>query len=441
MLAGMPSDLVYQIFPDRWRREAPEPRVAAGAWRWRNHPIRFSSDPRQLTVNPSDQYTFYGGDLAGVTASLPYLQELGVGTLYLTPIFQARSTHRYDAVDYGAIDPILGTRADFSELATRLRAGGIRLFLDGVFNHTSEDHPWHRDAARRGRFYVPDAAGGTMTWQGGGTLPKLDTQRPAVAREILRVLDAWPETDGWRLDAAHLLPQAFLARLRKHAHPRPIVVEDWFYARHYLARGLADGVTNMLFREAMRSYFREDCSPETLFERLGLYIDRYPRRAMAHTWNLLDNHDLPRFRSLVGRDRLFRALVLLFTLPGTPLLYQGTEIGMEGKTEGESRSPMIWDRRRWDLELLEHVRELNALRRENPVLMRGSFAQLAADNRSRTLVFERRTASARAVVGVNDGHHAFRYQGDGFRMDLPPGCWQLLIESRGIGRRIWPHEP
>lgn len=433
---AIPNDIVYQIFPDRWMKSQARPRVAAGAWNWREHPIRFSSRQSWLTTSPSNQHTFFGGDLAGIRSSLDHIASLGVTALYLTPIFQARSTHRYDTVDYKTIDPILGTRADFEELCADLRARGLKLVLDGVFNHTSSDHPWYCDLATRRRRYVMKDGERTMTWMNGATLPKLDTQSPEVVRELLSVLDAWPEADVWRLDAAHLLPQKLLRVIREKVAPRPVLVEDWFFCKHYFDEGLAEGTTNFLFRESVRTFFKEDCSPETFLWRLRAFIDNYPARATAMSWNLLENHDTPRFGSLLGRERLMRALVLMFALPGTPLLYHGTEIGMLGDTEGESRAPMNWDRRSWDLDLLDHVRTLGLMRREQPLLASGRFEPLAADNRSRSLVFERSRGHARVVVGLNDGYQPFRWKQGRSRMDLPPGGWQILLEEKGRKPRV-----
>lgn len=425
-------DLAYQIFPDRWRNARPELTPRPGAWTWHGRPIEVATRRGRLTQSPNNQYTFYGGDLEGVRASLDYLERLGVTLLYLNPIFAARSTHRYDATDFFRVDCALGNRADFERLADDLHGRGMRLFLDGVFNHTSDQHPWHQDVASRRRYYLMQEGDRAMSWMGRGMLPKLDTQSPLVIRQLFKILAAWPEVDGWRLDAAHLLPQALLAEIRRRIAPKPIIVEDWGWARHYQGKNLADGVTNFLFRTAMVDYFREDMSPETLLDRLDAWIHAYPAKFLAASWNFLDNHDTPRFRSIVGRERLLRALVLLFTLPGTPLLYHGMEIGLEGKDAGESRAPMIWQPRKWDHGVLEHVMRLARLRREFPVLAHGKFTPLAADNRSRALAFERRDGRSRAVVALNDGYHPWRCRLADANLRLNPGAWCVRVwDCRG----------
>lgn len=383
---------------------------------------------RSLLCNsPTDQFTFMGGDLEGIRLGIPYLRNLGVTSVFLNPIFAARSTHRYDAVDYFRIDPVLGDRADFTRLAADLHASGMRLWLDGVFNHTSHEHPWHADEHTRRQYYVMRGETEAMTWMNSGHLPKLDTQNPVVVSEILRAVRAWPEADGWRLDAAHLLPAETLREIAQAASPRPIVVEDWHSAAHYFERKLAQGVTNFLFREAMRTYFIEDLSPETLIERLANCFDRYPLAAARASWTFLDNHDTPRFRTQVGRERFMRALVFLMTLPGTPLIFQGTEMGLDGKNEGETRAPIPWDENEWDQKVWQLTRDLIALRKSHRVFAEGSYRGLYADNRSRTICFERWLPGARALVSVNDGYQPSRFRIDQEVFDLAPGAWKIIL--------------
>jgi glycosidase len=403
-------ELVYQIFPDRWRRSgAPDP------------------TPEEEKI---DGRSFYGGDLKGITAGLPYLLELGVTALYLTPIFSATSPHRYDTIDYRTIDPRLGTRHDFDEMVAALRKTGILLILDGVLNHTSHEHPWHRDPRERRRRYIMKNEDQAMTWLDKGSLPKLDMENPRVRKEMLEVLAAWPGVDGWRLDAAHLYPHAFLREVRRRIGRRYLILEDWILSPHYAAKRLADGVTNFPFRENARTYFVEDASPETFLARTAAVTRLYPRRFLDRSWNYLDNHDTDRFLSIVGRPRLFRALILLFTLPGLPMLYHGIEAGLAGRNPAESRRPMPWRDEQWDREARRHVIRLAALRRESNALALGAFQPLFAENRSRTFAFERRWRDERVVVAMNDGYRAARLPLT--RRRLAPGESFLLFERRGL---------
>lgn len=426
-----PNDVVYQIFPDRWLNADPS-----------NDPPK-PPNPDALTDPRLHQNQFYGGDLAGISRSVPYLADLGVTAVYLTPIFKARSSHKYDTDDYLTVDPHFGTRAEFEEMVRILHAAGIKLVLDGVFNHTSFHHAWYRNLALRRKFYCMKNMRDTLTWMNGRSLPKLNPENPQAEKALLGVIDAWPEIDGWRLDAAHLLPVAFMKKLKRRVEQiRPaniVIMEDWTDSLGHFKDGICDGVTNFLFRDAVERFLVEDCSPETLLKRLAGWILRYPWPNVVQSWNLLDNHDTFRLRSRVGRnsDRMKIAFALQFTLPGTPMLYQGDEIGMTGKNDAEARAPMIWDRERWDHDLLSHVRMLIRLRRLHPVLAHGKWKPLGAANSARALAFERRSASGEtAVVAINDGYAPFVFRSGRLREKIPPHAYILWISDRIVRGRL-----
>ncbi|MBI4179714.1 glycoside hydrolase family 13 protein [bacterium] len=437
MSVKWPNEVVYQIFPDRWLNGDPVNDVRTGDFEWHGKPARKSARVDQLTDPRLHQRLFYGGDLAGIAKSVPYLSALGVTAVYLTPIFASRSSHGYDADDYFRIAPHFGTRGEYLDLVRILHAAGIKLVLDGVFNHTSFEHPWYADVRTRGDFYCMKTSRRTMTWMNGSTLPKLNPENPRVEAELLRVISAWPEIDGWRLDAAHLLPRRFLRKFKARVEStRPngiVVMEDWTDSSEHFRDGLCDGVTNFLFRDAVERFFVEDCSAETFLKRLVTWIHRYPWPNVVQSWNLLDNHDTPRFLNRVGLDRrrLMLAQVLQFTLPGTPMLYQGDEIGMTGTHDGEARAPMVWDRKKWDRKILRHVRKLIQLRKRHPVLSLGSWRPLLAANASRAVAFERRLRSgARAVIALNDGYRPYRFDLGIFRKTLPPRGHLIWISDR-----------
>lgn len=394
-----------------------------------------TSNARLLGSRRNGQRTFYGGDLQGITDSLDYLSSLGVTILYLNPIFEGRSCHRYDTVDHLRIDPMLGTREDFEVLCREAKSRGMKIVLDGVFNHTSLDHPWYRSSSLRRRYYLMKNETETMTWMNGGGLPKLDTENPRVLSAIRKTIEAWPEADGWRLDAAHLLPERCLREIRGAAGTRKIVIEDWEHSAHYFRKGLADSVTNFLFRDAMERYFIEDLAPETLVERLRVWIEGYPRAQLPWVWNFLDNHDTARLLGRVGRERFFRAAVFLFTLPGTPMVFHGDEVGLGGggarKNHDAGRQVMPWNERWWDRGILEHFRALASFRKRFGPATRGRFRVLAAENGSRTVVWEMEWGGYRIYSAVNDGYRGSRVPGmDGRRVRLKPGEWIVRGEDR-----------
>ena len=437
-----PNEVVYHIFPDRWCNADPSNDVRTGEYKWHGHPVRKSTDVRRLTSPLLHQYYFYGGDLAGVTEKIPYFKRLGVTVVYLNPIFTSPSSHKYDADDYFTVDPHLGTRADYERMVAALHTAGIKIVLDGVFNHTSFHHPWYVNPRIRKKFYCMKNATETMTWMNGGHLPKLNPENPAVEKALLSVIDAWPEIDGWRLDAAHLLPVKFLQKLKRRVERlgdrNIIIMEDWTDSHGHFHDEVCDGVTNFLFRDAVERFLVEDCSAETILKRFACWILRYPWPNVVQSWNLLDNHDTFRIFSRVGRNvaRFRIAQALQFTLPGTPMIYQGDEIGMTARTDAQSRSPMIWDEKKWNREIFEHTQKLIALRKHHPVLQAGRWRPLLAVNHARALAYERTLPSGdRAVIAINDGYRPFDFRSGKLRSRLAPHDYAIWISDRhGSGR-------
>lgn len=446
MVIKWKNEIVYQIFPERFCNGDPSNDVRTGEYMWRGRTAVRSSDPARFDDPRKGQCMFYGGDLAGITQKIPYLKELGITAVYLNPIFASHSTHKYDTDDYFTVDPHFGTRAEYETMVRHLHDAGIRVVLDGVFNHTSFHHPWYRGLRTRRRFYCMKNCREPMTWMNFGSLPKLNVERPQVEAAILRVIDAWPEIDGWRLDAAHLLPASFMRKLKRRIEAvrrnNIVIMEDWTDSYFHFKDGLCDGVTNFLFSKLMERYFVEDCSPETLFKRIATFIDRYPWANAVQNWNHLANHDTSRFPDRIGgrMDRFRLAQALQFTLPGTPLIFQGDEIGMTGRTEAACRRPMEWDSRKWNREVLEHTRRMTRLRRTHPVLSAGRWKPLDAVNHSRVLVFERRMPSGeRAVIAMNDGYTPQTAGIGRIRRRLAPHSYFIWISDRSVtGRFVTP---
>ena len=417
-----PNEVVYQVFPDRFFCPHPDARPAPGAFEWCGKPIRVSSRKAEVTSRHHHQYTFFGGTLEGVRQKLDHLQGLGVTALYLNPIFQSRSTHRYDTDDYLAIDPMLGTEADFLRLSAELRARGMKLMLDGVFNHTSYYHAWYE---AHPEYYMQAGPGQVETWMGTGFLPKLDVEAPGVAEALLAVIDRWPQADGWRLDASHLLARSFLRRLYDRIGPgRAVIGEDWDDARFDLQEGYYDGVTNFAFKRNVGALMTGDCPPETFARRMRVVYEGYPWPAVVQSWNMLNNHDTERFYSKIGeRAALYRlAQVLQFTLPGTPLVYYGDEWAMTGWGDWEARAPMVWKPTAAQKRFHAHLQALGRLRREHPVLATGGVRFVHASNAQRTLAFERFDERERALVMVNLGPFEQVVEGQA----VPPRDWRVV---------------
>ncbi len=418
-----PNEVVYQIFPDRFHNERAvgEAWPTPGSFDWHGKPIRQSRRTTDVTSRHHHQYTFFGGTLEGVRQKLDYLQDLGVTAVYFTPIFKSRSTHRYDTDDFLAIDPVLGERADFDQLVAELHARGMKLMLDGVFNHTSFHHPWFK---QHPEFYMRGPGGDVETWMGTGSLPKLNPEHPGLQAELLRVIDHWAGVDGWRLDASHLIARVFLHKLKAHVGPdRPVIGEDWDDARYDLHEGIYDGVTNFSFQRNVTAFMIGDCSPETLARRLTVVYEGYPWPAVVQSWSLLGNHDTDRFFSKIGEreEHLRLARVLQFTLPGTPLVYYGDEWGMTGWGDWGARAPMIWRPMAQQRARFEQLKGLIALRKQHPVLATGNIRFLHTSNQDRTLAFERFGEEGRVLVAINMGPEARTLEG----LHVPPLDWAM----------------
>lgn len=408
--------VVYHIFPDRFRRGSSAPPPASGAWSFDGLPIVAKvwgapPDPRQ------GQREIYGGDLWGILEELDELRDLGIEALYLTPVFVAESSHRYDTVDYRHVDPRLGGDAAFEALLEGVHARGMRLVLDGVFNHTGHRHPDFLaalagpDAPEREMFTFRHG-GDYASFHGAATLPKIDYASELARQRFLEGPDApvrsWLRRgiDGWRLDVAHQIGEGGTARsnarlLRTiHRVAREEREDAWVFGElsfdtvptlrehtldgsmHYA--GFAHPVMAWLSgRDAYGE--RVEVSAEAAWQALWDHYAALPLEVRHTMLTLLSSHDVPRalWRLRGDKELLKLAYGLLLAFPGSPSLYYGDEIGMEQDNayDDERGDPMCratfpWDRADWDLELRQHLRALIHLRRRTPALRRGGLTPL-----------------------------------------------------------------
>jgi neopullulanase len=436
----------YQIFPDRFARSERVPKPS--------HLEPWDSPP---TV-----HGFKGGDLLGVAERLDYLQELGITAIYFNPIFQSAANHRYHAHDYYRVDPILGGDGAFRELLDAAHARGIRVVLDGVFNHASRGfyqfhHTLENGAAspyldwfhfdegrlrasnRLNAYPDPEAAQhplagrrslealGYQAWWDLPALPKFNTGTPAVRRFMFDVARHWIEfgIDGWRLDVPQDIDDdAFWQEFRrvvKAANPEAYIVgEIWSEAHRWLQGDQFDAVMNYVFDRACLGFFGgerlDTFQPPGGFplQPLGAvqFADEIDRMLVLYDWevtlvqlNLLSSHDMPRFLTLVQGDKEALKLATLFqmTFPGAPCIYYGDEVGMEGKHDPDCRRAFPWDETRWDADLLAFSRRAIALRHEHPALRRGRYLRLYADERRGVYAFARQGEEETLVVVLNNG--------------------------------------
>jgi len=344
----------------------------------------------------SHELAFWGGDLAGLTAKLGYIRDLGCNVLYLSPIFRALTNHKYDTEDFGAIDPQFGNDADFAALCDRAADLGVRIVLDGVFNHVGRRHAW---ASR------PDWLTGTC-WRDVGNLPELRLENTAVREALYGAPDSvvrryLQHAAGWRLDVACDLGPAYLAELTRAAHearPDALVVGEFF---NYPAAwfGSVDGAVNIFSGAVLLDMLKGGASPGKAARIFADLVADSGIEPLLRSWTVVSNHDKPRLKTelpdLADRKVLW---ALMVALPGAPLIYYGEEIGLAGDSDPAMRGPMDWDLANSGRAPEQHaIRKLLALRHAQPALQVGDYVPIAAD---RLLAFARRTASARETVVV-----------------------------------------
>ncbi len=447
--------VTYQIFPDRFRRTGtPDVSGMVGSrWlhqRWDEQPVFRPDENGQITNRD-----FFGGSLAGITEKLNYLQSLSVTTLYLNPIFESASNHRYDTADYRAIDPLLGDEDDFRTLCREAHKRGMRVILDGVFNHTgSRSRYFNADG-----FYPELGAAQSESspyygwysfhpwptdydaWWGVKTLPAVNEGQPSYRRFIFEDEDSvvrhWLRcgADGWRLDVADELPDDFIAGIRRamekekpDAYLLGEVWEDgsnkiaYSRRRRYLLGRETHGLMNYPFRTALLRWLTGGDAAE-FRESMEALRANYPPAAFRGAMNFLGTHDTPRILTLLGADhvpaareeraaytlspaqlsrgraRLRLAGMLLYAFPGSPTLFYGDEAGMQGFEDPLNRGTYPWGRE--DAAMVDFFRTLGRLRRERRALQEGTISYVYAQGGG--LVILRQHGDETVMAALNAG--------------------------------------
>jgi len=387
----------YQIFPDRF---AKSERLAKPS----------NLEPWHA---PPTVHGYKGGDLLGVSERLGYLHDLGVNALYLNPIFQSGSNHRYHTHDYHQVDPLLGGNGALRALLDAAHERGMRVILDGVFNHASRGMFQFHDILENGpsspyldwfhihRFPLHAYGGGDIgygAWWNLPALPKFDVRTPAVREFLWDVAERWLAfgIDGWRLDVPNEIDddafwREFRRRCRALKDDAYIVGEIWTDALHWLHGDMFDGVMNYPLTRSIYGFVGRQVAQgevaksglhhiDTLDARAWVravedLLERYPEDAVFSQMNLLGSHDTARVATILHGDAaaVRLAYLLLFALPGAPTIYYGDEIGLRGGHDPECRGTIPWDREDdWDQELLAWIRRLTEIRHARPELRRGA---------------------------------------------------------------------
>lgn len=442
----MKHGVMYQIFPDRFAKcksyQAPP--------MTKNHRLRsdwggtpdHGPDENGIVWNKD----FFGGNLKGIEAELPYLQELGVTVIYLNPIFEAFSNHRYDTGNYKKIDPLLGTEADFRDLCQSAKQRGIRIILDGVFSHTGSDSVYFN---KEGSYPEPGAYQSRNSpyynwytfqqypdhydcWWGIKTLPNVDELEPSYLDFILREEDSvvkhWLRcgASGFRLDVADELPDDFLDEMRiavKSVDQDAVIIgEVWEdasnkisygYRRRYLQGDQLDSVMNYPWKDAIIRYLTVDWDGVGLSKRIESIWKNYPDPAFRSLMNIVGTHDTARILTVLsgnpknyelGRQRLFLALLLWAFLPGIPCIYYGDEIGMEGEQDPFNRR--CFDPDHAKLEISQFYKRILQFRKNIPILGDLEFKPMAARGGYYAFARTLQGSGDRLIVAVNAGMSA-----------------------------------
>jgi len=348
--------------------------------------------------------TFGGGDLKSLEGKLDYLHGLGAGVVYLNPIQKALTNHKYDALDWSDVSPEYGTRKDVLNLAHELHIKGMKLMLDGVFNHMGRNSAMFQSALNdpkspyRDWFFIGSKySGGYRAWANVRNLPEVRIENPAVQNYIWGSKDSVVQkylaegVDGWRLDTAFELGPKYLEQLTEgahHAKPGSAVVgEIWSYPQGWFPA--LDGVMNFYARRVVLEMIDHKVSVRSAGQMLAHMVSDCGIDPLLKSWLILDNHDTDRLKSILPDDRARRlAQILQFTLPGCPVIYYGSEVGMEGVGDPGSRGPMRWDLVTSDNSELTWYKKLIAIRKSHPALRIGDYVPLDTEQ---LLGFVRRT--------------------------------------------------
>ncbi len=446
--------VIYQIFPDRFynsgkqKNNVPDDRFICNEW-------GKQPEYRQNNGACSLGNDYYGGDLEGIKQKLPYLKELGVTCVYLNPIFEAHSNHRYNTANYEQVDMLLGDENDLKNLCVEAKKQGIKIILDGVFSHTGDDSIYFNRTGRYGnggayrdysspyhqwfKFYnYPD---GYDAWWGIKTLPETNednesftnyiTGENGILRKYLKLGIA-----GWRLDVADELPDKFLDRLRlavKTENPDAYILgEVWEDAsnkisygarRKFLRGGQLDSVMNYPFANAIIDFIKYG-DGAMLSETVHTVLENYPKCAVDTLMNHLGTHDTARVLTMLGKNdsfigdrawqsqqklskseytqgikRLKAAAVIQYTLPGIPSLFYGDEAGMEGYGDPFCRATYPWGNE--NCELLQFYKDLGALRKSCKAFIDGDFYTVYAEKN--VIAYKRQNKKGAAFIAVNCG--------------------------------------
>jgi glycosidase len=403
--------IFYQIFPDRFANgdlDNDPPNV-----------LNWGSQPTS--------WGFQGGDLIGILQKFDYLLDLGINAIYLNPIFQASSNHRYNTMDYYHIDPKLGTLDDFHHLIEHAHRNGVKIILDGVFNHCgrgffafndvleNQEYSPYRDWFHIKHFPVDAYSWGGATdylgWWGMKSLPKFNTDNPKTRKYLLDIARYWIKqgADGWRLDVPNEInDDSFWAEFRqvvKSANPEAYLLgEIWSADSRWVGEEHFDGLMNYPIMEALTGFLATNTLDAAHFaEKVESMLSLYPHENSYAMYTPLDSHDTERILSRMGNNlnKTRLAYLFQFSYPGAPAIYYGDEIGLVGGKDPGCRGAFLWEETRWNTKLRNYLKTLARLRKNHIALRRGDYVRLEQNAIPNCYAFARTTADDKVLVIMN----------------------------------------
>lgn len=399
----VPEDGLYEFLYANQTEVVHTPKWSRGQIFYHIFPERFSNGNKDLSPpdcqewgTPPTRENYMGGDLQGIMDHLDHLEALGVGCLYLNPIFQGDFNHKYATTDYFHVDKSFGGNEKFRELVDNVHKKGMRIILDGVFNHTGIHFPQfadilekqetskYRDWYHITKFPVTISHECYECVGAYPYMPKLNTGNPEVREMILEIMEYWIseyQIDGWRLDVADEVDESVWleARIRlKRKYPEILLLGETWGAGLRLMDGLKmDSIMNYTFRDSVRDFFAyEKIDAEQFDARIQNMLAKYPEEMDQAMFLPLDSHDTERFLYFCrgNREKLKLAAAFQMAFVGSPSIYYGDEIGMTGGNDPDCRRCMIWDEEKQDRNLLGYYQRLAALRKKESCIRTGKYA-------------------------------------------------------------------
>ncbi len=428
----------YQIFPDRFENGSVK------------------NDPKEKAPWNSEPtyWNRYGGDIAGVMKRKDYLKTLGINGVYFNPMMLGNSNHRYDPCDFFLIDPEFGTNQEFIDMTHALHKAGIRVVLDQIFDHVGIHFPQFVDVLKNQEkskykdwFFIKKwpievkQNPNYEAWYNAESMPKINVLNPEVQKHLLESVDFWQERaklSGWRLDVANEPPmewwRIFRPHVKKNHQDMWILGEVWSNASQWLQGDQWDASMNYPFRFASLDFFaKKNITGEHYVNRLFEAYSWYAPQVSRNQMNLLSSHDTARFLTDIGGDKALMkvAATAQFGWPGTPSIYYGEELGMEGGHDPQNRRGMRWDLAVESNPMLQHYKKLIRAKTEEPVLQAGAPFRLKGEWGSDVAVFGRRYADQAALVAINRSETPQQVE-IVWEKGLPNQAWTCALTNKKI---------